>query len=207
MWLILTIAQAASQTSPACSRWLEFDDIGYPNYRKLDLSGGIDTNNYEYVAPNGIATVYSSVDRYSSNGEDWYYLSNLFDGSLYFRSHGTTHYHSYWLGLCLTIETAQIIIAFDKPQNISHIVVEPRVIYTDRYSWYAIDGYPESTDYKEGHIEKAVHITQMINTDDDHFGKVHGHPVKGVYETIVFYLFKKGSYCTLNEIEIFVSDP
>ena len=195
------------------SRWIEFDDIGYPDYHKLDLSGGNNTNEYTYIAPNGLAVVKSSAERWQSG--DYYYLSNLFDGSLYYRTHGNDHRYSYWLGQCSSPEVATITITFDSPQDISHIVIEPQIIpnYNDGRSWYAIDGYHDAADLQQGNIKEAVHITQMINTDSDNFGKVHGHTVKGKYEALVIYLWKIatgsniGNKCVLNEIEIFVANP
>eukprot|EP01084_Bolivina_argentea_P284513 487656_1 len=184
------------------SKWLEFDDVGYKNYQQLDLSGGTNNDQYTYTSPNAIAVVRSSAPRYQNS--DHYYLSNLFDGSLYYRTHGNNHGHSYWLGSC-SGNTERISITFDTPQNISHVVVSARMLSTDRYSWYAIDAYKDAADFNNGDLIQAFHITQMVNTDNDYFGKVHAHSVKGQFEVLVFYITKPTSYCALNEIEIFVA--
>eukprot|EP00483_Globobulimina_turgida_P011434 UN11456 len=185
---VVTAVFILTSISEAGSRWLEFDDIGYPSNHKLDLSGGINSNQYKYTAPNGIAVIESSVARWQNS--DYYYLSNLFDGSLYYRTHGSAHAHSYWLGQCDSTQTATITITFDQPQNISHIVVEARTIWKERWSWYAIDAYEDAADLVSGDVVEAVHVTQMVDTDNDHFGQVHAHSVKGENEMLVFYILK-----------------
>jgi len=185
------------------SRWLEFEGVGYPLCHKLDLSGGVDNDEYKYTAPNNIAVVESNVPRW--NRRDYYYLSNLFDGSLFHRAKGSDHHHSYWLGQC-GWDTATITITFNRPQSISHIVVAARSINNDRYSYYAIDAFESKMDAEPGNIGRAIHVASMVNTDDDHYGKVRAHPVRGTYEVLVFYILKRASYCSLNEIEIFVAD-
>eukprot|EP00484_Ammonia_sp_Unknown_P029683 CAMPEP_0197046020 /NCGR_PEP_ID=MMETSP1384-20130603/21786_1 /TAXON_ID=29189 /ORGANISM="Ammonia sp." /LENGTH=214 /DNA_ID=CAMNT_0042477725 /DNA_START=9 /DNA_END=653 /DNA_ORIENTATION=+ len=189
--------------------WIEFDNtqnMGYPSYRLLDLSGGTDVNDYTYVAPGNIAEVESSVKKWPNN--DYYFLSSVFDGSLNYRTHGNRHEYTHWLGQCSSSEVATITIKFAEPQDISHVVVAPNTLasLSNRRSWYAIDAFTDIGDYGRGDENKAVHITQMVNTDEDYFGKVRAHDVRGTYDMLVFYLLKKGTYCCLNEIQIFVND-
>eukprot|EP01083_Nonionella_stella_P091759 256593_1 len=200
----LTILAVISLINAATCKWLEFDDVGYSSNHQLDLSGGVNTDQYTYTAPSAVAVVKSSAQRWQNS--NYYYLSNLFDGSLYYRTHDNTHHHSYWLGNCPSGDVSTITITFDQAQNISHVVVSARGLGSDRYSWYAIDAYVDATDYNNRDVTEAVHVTEMVNTNDDYFGKVHVHSVKGVYEVLVFYITKPTSYCALNEIEIFVAD-
>merc|ERR1719242_429406 len=189
------------------STWIEFEDVGYPKSRKLDLSGGANTDTFTYTARNNIAVVRSSTARHKDGNH--YFLSNLFDGSLYTNNQGFSSVgDAQWLGqTCSTTEPVTITITFDVPQDISYIAVSAKNVgATDRWSWYAIDAYEDAADVVSKNVVKAVHITQMIDTDADHGGQFRAHPVKGKYEVLVFHLLRRSRYCSFNEIEIFVKD-
>eukprot|EP01083_Nonionella_stella_P312289 1116420_1 len=201
----LTILAVISLINAATCKWLEFDDVGYSSNHQLDLSGGVNTDQYTYTAPSAVAVVKSSAQRWQNS--NYYYLSNLFDTSLYYRTHDNTHHHSYWLGSCSSNNVETIKIKFREPQDLSHIIVSARTLLSDRYSWYAIDAYHDATDFDNNQVTEAVHITQMINTNTDYFGQVHVHSIKSKYELLVFYITKPSTYCALNEIKIFARDP
>eukprot|EP01083_Nonionella_stella_P220745 789439_1 len=182
--------------------WLPFKNIiGYSESIKLDLSGGTDTNQQTYTKQN-VATVVTSVVRWNNVG--YHYLSNAFDGSLYHRTHGTGGGYLGWLGTCPVGQTSTITIRFNTVQDISHIVVSQNSGY--RATHYAIDGYQNDVANNDD-VTEAVHITPMVNTDNDVLGQVHVHEVKAELRELVFYLMKQDTYCSMNEIEIFVRDP
>eukprot|EP01084_Bolivina_argentea_P256333 431535_1 len=178
--------------------WIEFETAGYQYSEKLDLSHGVNTNNYKYDV-HGVASVETSAPRWPD--KEYHFLSNVFDGSLYHRTHGDKTAYSTWLGNCPTSQTSTMTIKFDKVQDISHIIVAQKGHWGN--SLYSIDGYRDE-DANNDDVTEAIHITSMINTNNDIFGQVRAHSVKQPLRELVFYIYKTSTYCEMNEIEIFV---
>ena len=158
-------------------------------------------NLYTYRARNNTAVIQSSVARHVDGNH--YLLGNIFDGSVYANTQGTHSMRdAMWMGECFSYEPATITVTFDYPKDISYIAVSVKNMGSaaDGWSWYAIDAYEDALD-----PVKAVHVTQMIDTDDDHGGQFRAHAVKGKYKVLVFYVWKRSYHCSMNEIEIFVA--